>query len=330
MRSRDDPIHRVSREQAGIVTYAQAKAVGLTHSSVRARVDSGRWRRLHRGVFATFTGPLPRISEMWAALLVTGRGAMVSHASAAELWHLTDTPAPTIHVTIPASRRITPVRGVSVHLSSRADRIRHPTRKPPRTTIEETVLDLVTVAGSRDDAIAIMSAAIGRRLTTVARLATALRDRPRFRWRNDIVAALTDMEPGALSVLEVRYLRRVERAHGLPCGTRQSPATQAGRRIYRDIRYADFGTVVELDGRAFHPPERRQSDAERDNVAAAAGDLVLHYGWDAVTVTPCATATNVAGVLRRNGWTGSLRPCGPGCMIAKSRGRGNSRDSSRS
>jgi hypothetical protein len=54
-------------EQCGIVTLRQAFAAGLTKSAVRARIDAGRWQRMHTGVFATFNGPPPRPALLWAA-----------------------------------------------------------------------------------------------------------------------------------------------------------------------------------------------------------------------------------------------------------------------
>jgi hypothetical protein len=290
---------------------------GLSHSTIRTHIDAGRWQVLHRGVFATFTGPVPRLARMRAAVLVAGAGATLSHQSAGELWRLVDGPAPVIHVTIPADRRVAPRTGLVIHLSPRIDAARHPTRRPPVTRIDETVLDIVSTASSRDDALATMSAAVGRRLTTAARLATALAGRPRFRWRAEIRSALLDIAAGAQSILELRYARDVERAHGLPSGERQSRAVDGGRTVYRDVRYPGYRTVVELDGSAAHPVDRRLVDGVRDNIAAIAGDVVLHYGWDRVTMTPCLTAAEVAGVLHTNGWPGQPRPCGPDCVIAK-------------
>jgi hypothetical protein len=50
------------------------------------------------------------------------------------------------------------------------------------------------------------------------------------------------------SALEFRYLRDVERGHGLPTAQRQAQAAQNGRLIYRDALYRKYGVAVELDG----------------------------------------------------------------------------------
>ncbi len=87
-------------------------------------------------------------------------------------------------------------------------------------------------------------------------------------------------------------------------------------RSWRDVVYADYGVIVELDGATTHPPELRRSDQWRDNEALASHDGVTpRYGWWHVHHDPCATADQVARVLRGRGWPGFPRPCGAGCPL---------------
>jgi len=51
------------------------------------RLKSAKWRRVQRGVYATFTGPVHREARLWAALRRAGPGAMLSHETAAERRH---------------------------------------------------------------------------------------------------------------------------------------------------------------------------------------------------------------------------------------------------
>ena len=71
--------------------------------------------------------------------------------------------------------------------------------------------------------------------------------------------------------------------------------------------------VVELDGRVAHPGEARWRDIHRDNASAAAGMITLRYNWADITSDPCRVAGEIAVVLRRRGWTGRIRACGPAC-----------------
>lgn len=205
--------------QVGVTGRKQALGAGLSRNVVRRRMASGTWHRLHRGVYATFTGSPPRQAELWAAILRAGPGATLSHQTAAELHGLTDKPSEQIHVTVPATRnpaRYRKVSGVIIHRSSRIDAARHPALSPPRTRVEDTVLDLVETARHFDEAFSWLCRAVGRRRTTVPLLAAAVAARRRIRWRGELVAALTDVAGGVHSLLERRYVVGVERAHGLP------------------------------------------------------------------------------------------------------------------
>lgn len=300
-----------------MLSRQQALACDLTRSAIRARLRGGRWQRLFTGVYATFTGEPSRRSRLWAVVLRAGDGAVLSHGTAGELVGLVDMPSPQVHVTVPDSRRVAPIPGATIHLSARAGAARHPTRLPPQTRVEETVLDLAATASTLDDALGWVARGCGRRLTTPARLLAAMTRRARLRWRPELAAALGDVAHGCHSVLELRYLRQVERAHGLPAGERQAVRSRRGGRWYDDVRYRGFRTRVELDGRAAHPAEARLRDMRRDNAAVVQGDAVLRYGWPDIAREPCTCAVQVAAVLRRNGWTGVLHACGPACVIVK-------------
>jgi very-short-patch-repair endonuclease len=139
--------------------------------------------------------------------------------------------------------------------------------------------------------------------------------RRRMRWRRGLTAALTLGRQGVQSLLEFRYVNRVERPHGLPEGRRQHAVRRGSQRHYQDVEYKDYALVVELDGRDAHPDWSRWADIRRDNANAAAGQVTLRYAWADVTERPCRTAHEVAGALRQRGWEGSVRRCGAACLI---------------
>ena len=301
--------------QAGVVTRQQALGAGLSTGAIVARVRNGRWRPIHWGVYATFTGPVNREARLWAAVLYAGKGALLSHETAAELHGLSDRPSPLIHVTVPACRRVRPASGLVIHTSAQADPgARFPRGVIPRTFAEETVLDLVHAACDLDTACGWIAAASGRRLTGEGPLRTTMNNRTKLRWRTQIDEIVTAAAGGAHSVLEFRYDRDVERAHALPAAECQVPFTKPdGRRGFRDRYYRKFGLVLELDGKQAHPEHRRGLDRARDNAVTADGGSTLRYGWYDVTGDPCMTAAQVADALRKRGWTGQLKPCSPAC-----------------
>lgn len=313
------PLRDVAGVQAGVVSRQQAFEAGLTKAAVTWQLQRGRWQQLQRGVFAVFTGEPSRAAVLWAAVLRVGRGAMLSHHTAAELARLTDRPGELLHVTVPADRRVQAIPGLVIHTCEYAGRARHPSLLPPRTRVEDTVLDLAGLATSFDDACGWVTRACGRRLTTEERLRAAMALRGRMRWRGQLAELLGSPCSGVHSVLEYRYLRDVERAHRLPRSVRQVRVVSGGRVRYRDAVYPRFLVVVELDGRAAHPGESRWLDISRDNAAAAEGGVTLRYGWADVTGRPCRTAGEVARVLAQRGWPSTPQPCCPRCPLAVTR-----------
>lgn len=165
-----------------------------------------------------------------------------------------------------------------------------------------------------DDVVGWVTRGLGRRLTTRAKLAAALRQRQLSHWRRDLTELLSEEMDGAHSPLESRYVRDVERPHGFPTAGRQVRFVRAGRRGYRDVLYEAYRLAVELDGSLAHPAESRWRDIRRDNAALAAGISTLRFGWPDIARDPCAVAAQIARVLRQRGPTG-CRPCRPGCPV---------------
>jgi hypothetical protein len=75
-------------------------------------------------------------------------------------------------------------------------RTRHPSRLPPRTRVEETVLDLVDDTRLARDVETWISQACQRRRTTPARISDALGLRPKIRWRPMVEGMLADVADG--------------------------------------------------------------------------------------------------------------------------------------
>ncbi len=301
--------------QDGVLTRAQLLASGVNRDLISSRLDSGRWQRLYPGVYAIFSGPPARTAQMWAAVLKAGNGAMLSHRTAAEADGMIPQPSGAIHLTVPACRHVADIPGVVLHRSRLAEEMIHPVRRPPRTRLEETVLDLAGSAANFDDAFDWLCLACGGRFTTPAALRKTMAGRGKLRWRGEIRVALGDISEGVLSGLERHYLTDVERPHHLPAGVRQVRARRGEQTQYRNVLYEEFGVVVETDGRAAHPDTAWRLDRARDNAAAAAGLTTLRYTWASVRFRPCEVAAEVAVVLRNRGWLGQPRRCGSHCPV---------------
>jgi len=304
--------------QGKAIARYQGAAADIDPRSMRSKVGAERWQRLHRGVYATFSGEPARETVLWAALLRAGPDAVLSHQTAAERHGLIDTPSAVITITVPASRHPaqTKISGVIVHRSDAILRTRHPAMQPPCTRVEDTVLDLIQLASTFDDAYGWICRAVGRRRTTAARIRTAMDARKKMRWRREVTLALGDAEDGALSVLEYRYVRRVERPHGLPAATRQARIGHRTGNRYLDNLYEKYGVCVELDGAAAHPEDEQWRDKRRDNANLSGGIVTFRFGFPEVGEHRCESANYVATALRERGWAASPHPCTrPACAL---------------
>lgn len=288
-------LRRIIADQADMVSRRQVLQAGVSGSTVTSKVTHGLWQRLHPGVYGAFTGAANWEARLWAAVLYAGPGALLSHETAAEILGLTDRRCPVIQVTIPASRRVRPPEGVRIHLSSfNYPRWRPRRGIPPHTFYAETIIDLVNGADNLDDVIAWVSSGIARNLVGGAQLKAAVTARRRFRWRDQMNKVIECVAGGSHFPLEFRYDRDVERAHGLPMAARQVKFVKPdGSKGFHDRCYEQYGLIVELDGKQFHPAEQRSQDQARDNEAAATTGATLRYGWADVVRTPCESAAQV-------------------------------------
>ncbi|NLU82573.1 type IV toxin-antitoxin system AbiEi family antitoxin domain-containing protein [Rhodococcus sp. HNM0569] len=332
-------VKATAQRQQGLIGHAQLAALGIARSQVRHRVESGQWQAVLHGVYSVFTGPLSRAQQLEAALLFGSNGALVSHATAAEIWgwRPVDPTAP-VHVTVPygrsaqsqppthTTRRIaqqslghvedTVVHpGVRVH-RSRAHNYLGVDAALPLTSRVDTILDVAVDADTPHAAHATVIELSGAAGVTVHRLqARVLERRPR-RYNAAIDAAIASLAGGVQSVLEHRYAEGVERAHGLPSARRQAPVRVDGRTLFEDVDYSATGVplIVRLDGRATHAAaEVAFRDRRRDNAAELAGRPRLVYGYREVVDDACGVADEVEVVLRRGGWIRTtVSPC-PRC-----------------
>ena len=141
------------------------------------------------------------------------------------------------------------------------------------------MFDLIELALNFDDACGWITRAVGRRLSTEKKLRAAMSARKKMRWRAELGDVLAAAGDGIHSVLEYRYLRDVERAHGLPRSRHQVRVVIDGKAAYRDAYYDEYQLAVELDGRLAHPDDERWRDNQRDNKAGARGIQTTRYGW---------------------------------------------------
>lgn len=295
-----EALERLARRQSLAVTRRQVLAFGSD------RVI-GRWlaeRRLTpitRGVYALGDGGWRQ--QAWAGILLGGRYAVLGGSAAAYLSGLIREPPEQVTVfvgpdaQIRRDRRWRFIRGARQGVGS-----------PRRTPAARTVVDLAGELGM-DELAALVSMAIGRRLATPTTIMGVLAAVERHPCRALLSEIVDGGAAGVRSALEWRYLRDVERAHGLPRSKRQQGP--GGKRT--DVWYEAYNVIVELDGRPYHEGVAAWRDLDRDNQHEVLVQRTLRYVWAPVAVRPCQVMREVVAVLHQQGWPGRPHPC-PRCQ----------------
>ncbi|MEZ0050143.1 hypothetical protein ABIA30_001133 [Mycobacterium sp. MAA66] len=261
------------------------------------------WARVRHGVYVDHTGPLPWLQRAWVAVLYAAPTALCFESALSN-------EGPLIHVAVSRNRAmLVEPDGVRIHHLDHLDERVLWNVGPPRLRREEAILDIASRAKGFD-AVAILADACQSRRTTARRLLRVLDARRRVRRRSWLRAVLVDIAEGTCSVLEHRYLNRVERAHGLPRAARQTRSTSSVGVSYRDTEYGER-LVVELDGRLFHDSaSARNRDFERDLDAAVGGRSTVRLSYHQVFDRSCQTAAKIAQVLRQHGIAVNSHACG--------------------
>lgn len=304
---RDEGLLGIGAESAGIVELRDCLTLGITDDKLRWLVKSGRWQLVHPRVFATFSGPVPYESLVYAALFYAGQDAVLSHDSAGASHGLCIRP-PSIHLTVPYEREVDGRDGLVVHRSRTLTDADVCLSRPAKTTVERTVLDLLASRRSADAALGLVGDAIRTRRTSTQRLREAITAASCTKWRRVVLEALPDVAAGAESPLEIRDAR-LRRLHGLPTGTRQVRRAEDGIEVL-DVVVEEWRVHVELDGRLGHDgAQERWRDMRRDNRSERLGFRHLRYGWADVFDRPCEVAIEQALILRQQGWRGDFLTC---------------------
>jgi very-short-patch-repair endonuclease len=257
----------------------------------------GHLHRIHRGVYL-YGRPSPHewTYEM-AAVLACGNGAVLSHRSAAYLWHLLPHPANPrpVHVTVPGRD---PGRkpGIRIHrvkhLHPSEARIRY---RIPVTSPGRTLLDLACEATSPELDIA-ASEAYAKRLVRQRDLAFLTANHRRHRGARRLRALISDPPALTRSDAERRLLDLVRRA-GLPEpeGVNVPVAPYVVDFLWREQRL-----VVEVDGFAFHSSRAAfERDRRRDADLTARGFRVIRVTWRQIIREPEASLVRLAQALVR-------------------------------
>lgn len=271
---------RAADRQHGVVSRAQLRQLDWSDTAIARAIDSGRLHRVFPGTYAVGRSTLDRKGRHFAAALACGRGAVISHRSAASLLSLLDTPPVVIDVIAPPSRG-RKIDGIRFH------RVRPPRREEvgtvygiPCTSPARTLVDLGGVVGDRTLRSCFERAAAKRMLDVPAIEASLDSGRRGVRslraliddWRR---AAPLARKGKLKSPLEAKVLPLLL-GRDLPTPLLNAPIEVPNGCIEVDFLWPEHRLVVEADSRDFHGTDLAfERDRWRDRELFAVGFSTL-------------------------------------------------------
>jgi very-short-patch-repair endonuclease len=252
------------------------RAIGLTDREIAGAVGAGRLHRVFRRAYAVGHPHASPRGRLLAATFACGKGALISHRSAAALLGLLDK-GPAVIDVIPASEAGRAIDGIRFH------RVRAPRRDEmgtvdgiPCTSPARTLVDLAGAVGDRTLRSCFERAA-QRKLLDIPAIEASMdpgrRGNPSLRklideWRR---AALVTRNGKLKSPLEAKVLPLLVR-RDLPAPRLNAPVQIANGRIEVDFLWPDHRFVVEADSRDFHGTDLAfERDRWRDRELLRAG-----------------------------------------------------------
>ncbi|HZR13182.1 MAG TPA: type IV toxin-antitoxin system AbiEi family antitoxin domain-containing protein [Acidimicrobiia bacterium] len=308
---RDSRAAAIAGSQYGLLSAAQAVAIGFTPNAIRTRVTRGRWDRMLPGVYRIAGAPTRGRQAALAAALWAGEDSRVSHLTAAVLWNLDGVVTRRVDITVPyeCTRRHP---AVVVHRTKTLPAVdRDVVHGIPVTTVARTLVDL---AGSVDATVleTALDDALRKQLTTCAFVEWRVRELGRTgRAGVAVLRRLLEERGRGAAALESALegaVWRVLLRSGLPRPVRQHAVTIDGRSFRLDFAWPDAFVAVEADGYAFHAGRRAfVDDRARTARLVAAGWRVVPVTWDEVRKRPDDFVAHVRSALDRASLTGDYR-----------------------
>lgn len=281
------PVGALAAKQFGRVRVDQLRQLGVHRMRIKRWQDESYLHAELPRVYAVGHPGRSMESDLAAAVLYAGPGAMLSHATA--VWWLGLLKYPPKQIFVSTPRRISDRDNIVVHGRRPIQRIWH--RGLPVTDPSQTIIDFAA-SGSADLLRLVLANADYndvldvRALSNVARVAGA----PALK------AALHIHLPEL-----ARARSRGERSLVMFCQSQGLPIPEMNVYVEGwlvDAHWPGHKLVVEIDGLGGHrTPAQLQVDHQRDLELRAAGYVVLRYTERQLIETPAAVAADIRRYL---------------------------------
>lgn len=226
----------------------------MTRAAVRHHVRIGRWARRSSQVLTTTTGPLSEEQRLWVAVLHAGGDSLIGGLSCAAAHGMKNWHRRNVTVLVNNPQSLEPLSGVEFFRTRRDLSTLSAPTPLPLCRLEPAVLLFSGYEFNQRTAHGALAAVVQQRLTTPARLRSALSTMAPLRRAGELRVLLDDLEGGAQSLAEVD-VRKACREHGVAAPIAQTKRKdRSGRTRYTDCewRLPDGRVIVlEVDG-SFH------------------------------------------------------------------------------
>lgn len=291
----DAAVAAMAKKEYGL--FASDALAGVPRGVIRHAVESGRWERLHSGLYAIAGSPDSDEKLLLAGCKATN--GIASHRSALWLWGLTGKRLEVVEVSVPRSSSPRPL-GVVVHRSRDLGlAVPYTRRGIPVTTPLRTLVDAGAVLPKLLVAQA-LDAAVAQKLVTASAVEAELRRlaRPGRRGAGVLRTVLEERDciGRSPSVLEARAGRLFARSRVLPPPVPELIAGPNGE-FRLDFPWPDALLDIEVDGWEWHSSYAATLlDKRRNNSLTSQGWAFLRYGWQDIVRRPRAVLHEVEAV----------------------------------
>jgi very-short-patch-repair endonuclease len=289
-------IGEIAGRQDNVISRTQLLELGAPTRMIERRLESGRWRCLHRGIYLIGPAPPALGARARAAALACGDGAVVSHRTAAELWGLLlpERESGDVHITVCE-------RNPGARSQIRTHRVRRLPEEEvaakhgiPITTPARTICDLAATEPLRDVESALTEARI-HRLATDRQIKAVIHNAP-TRPGAPIIRSLLEQEDdsGYTRSKAERLLRDLIAKANLERPLFNEPLLG----FVVDALWPQQRVVIEVDGYAYHHHRAAfERDRARDQQLIAAGYTVIRVTWIQLRDRPIETIATIIRAL---------------------------------
>jgi very-short-patch-repair endonuclease len=279
-------VARLAARQHGVVSIAQMRHLGFPDGRIESWARHGRIHRVSRGVYLVAGGHLDERGRIQAAVLVCGRGAVVSHRSAAFLLGIGERSPKVVDLISPnqRGRQIDGIRAHDVPHPAASELVR--VQGIPCTSAARTIVDLAGTYGQAQMRETFERAAT-RKVLDLEEIDAILAAGPRRRGAPCLRRVIEEWRP-VVETTNYKDVRSLFEAKLLPlvaAARLPMPQVNALVRTEEEVFEVDLlwpreRFIVEADSRLHHTNEVAfERDRHRDRELLAIHHTVLRITW---------------------------------------------------